>query len=157
MKWGVRRAQKRVARADKNIGRLTTLKKNNKNVYNTMQSEARTKYANKAKKLTKVSANNKAAYDRTETINNYAIARQKAKKDPSYKKSEEYIKAKNKWRKQYTQDVVYGDFGSQRIDSLKNRGYSDKKAKGRVMAETVLASIGASAIIVGTQYAMSRY
>lgn len=157
MKWGVRRAQKRVARADRNISRLTTLKKNNKNVYNTMQSEARTKYANKAKKLTKVSANNKAAYDRTETINNYAIARQKAKKDPSYKKSSEYISAKNKFNKQYTRDMVYGEFGSQRIDSLKNRGYSDKKAKRRVLAETTLAMIGTTAVIVGSQYAMSRY
>ena len=157
MKWGQRRAQNRVAKADKNINRLTTLKKNNKNIYNTMQSEARTKYAGKDKKLKNTLAKNKTEYDRTETINNYQIARQKAKKDPSYKKSSEYIKAKNKWQKQYAQDVVYGTLGSQRIDSLKNRGYSDKKAKSRVLTEQVLGLIGASAILLGTSYAMNRY
>lgn len=156
MKWGQRRAQNRVAKADKNINRLTTLKKNNKNIYNTMQSEARTKYAGKDKKLKNTLAKNKTEYDRTETINNYRIARQKAKKDPSYKNSNEYIKAKAKYSKQLTQDILYGQYYSKKIDTLQNKGLSEKQAKSRVRTENALVMIGSYAVGAAIGYAANK-
>ena len=92
MKWGVRRAQKRAARADKRIGKLENLKERNRAEYDYMNKNAKLDYSKprQAKKLNRTLATNKAMHDTTEVDNNYAIARQKAKKDPNYKKSVEY-------------------------------------------------------------------
>lgn len=157
MKWGVRRAQKRAARADRRIKSLTTLRENNKRSYGDMNEEARFKYANKkGNKLQKTLARNKALYDRTEVINKYNIERQKAKKDKQYKKTDAYGKARAAYKKQSAQDYVYGSNGSLRIEELKNRGYSERKAKGRTVAEQVLGIVGASAVMTGVAILMNR-
>lgn len=157
MKWGHRRAEKRIARADKQIRRLNTLRDNNKNVYKTMQQESREMYTGKkAKKLNKALAGDKAIYDTSEVNNRYAIARQNAKKDKAYKNSNEYKSAKAAFNKQQTQVLLYGAMGHQRIETLKNMGYSEKKAKGKTFAEQALLGVAAGAAIAGTSYLVNR-
>lgn len=158
MKWGVRRAKKRAERADRNIRRLENLRTNNKIDYREMDRSAREKYSNpkKAKKLNMALATNKARYDRSEMINQYAIANQKAKKDKNYKNSTEYIRAKNAYSKAYTTELLYGSEGSIRINALKSTGKSDKQAKGQVFAEQVLLGVGIGALSVAYTVAMDR-
>lgn len=145
MKWGKRKAQ----RIDTQLRRTETLRKNNKNTYDTMRSESKEKYSGNSKKLKKSLAKDKTLYDTTETVNNYRIAKLKAKKDKNYKQSTEYKKAKQAYSKQYTQQVLYGQWGHQRIETLKNMGSSSAAAKGRVAAESVLAGVALTAGMVG--------
>lgn len=148
MRWGHRKgAYSKVSRADRAIGRAKTLKKNNANTYKQMNAEAKSKYYTSSNRYKNTVAKNKALYDRSETANDYTIAKQKAKKDKAYKKSKEYVTAKQKYGKQVAQDYVYGPAGSIKIETLKNRGYSERKAKGRVIAEQVLAGVGTVALI----------
>lgn len=157
MKWGHRRAQKRIERANKQIRRLNTLRDNNKRVYETMQQESREMYTGKkAKRLNKALAGDKAIYDTSEVLNRYAIAKQNAKKDKAYKNSSEYKEAKKAYSKQYAQQVMYGTMGHQRIETLKNMGYSEKKAKGKTFAEQALAGVAVGAALAGTSYLMNR-
>lgn len=159
MKWGVRRAQKRAARADKRIGKLENLKERNRAEYDYMNKNAKLDYSKprQAKKLNRTLATNKAMHDTTEVDNNYAIARQKAKKDPSYKKSVEYAKAKAAYRKQAGQQYMYGEAGHLRIESLKNQGYSEKRAKGRAVAET-FGAMAVTTVLTGVVIAaQNRY
>lgn len=147
MQWGHRKgAYSKTSRADLNIGRYKTNKKNNANIYKQRNAEAKSKYNTSSNKYKNTVAKNKALYDRSETINNYNIAKQKAKKDKSYKKSKEYVAAKKKYGKQFAQGFIYGRAGSIRIETLKNRGYSDRKAKGRNAAEQALVGIGLVAL-----------
>lgn len=151
MKWGVKRAKKRAARADRNIRRIEATRKNNRNILNTWNAEAREKYSGpkKAKRLKKVLARNEVAMDRAETINKYAIARNKAKKDKNYKNSAEYKKAKHNYSKMMTQDFIWGQQGSRTIDSLKKQGVSERKAKARVVAGNAAVVALATAAVAG--------
>ena len=158
MKWGVRRAQKRTQRANNNIRRIENAKNYNKNWLKTADQDAKEKYANKNyKKYTKAKARNKAIYDRSEVSNNYGIAVNKAKKDKAYKKSSEYKKAKTAYNKQVTQELIYGTYGSQRINELQNQGYSKKKAAGRAIAEQYLLSAGVVAVSLGAAALANKY
>lgn len=158
MKWGVRRAEKRALRADQAIRRIGTTKKANKLRYEDRDAEARENYTGKkAKHLKRVLAENKAAYDSTEVDNNYAIARQKAKKDKSYKKTTEYIKARNAFSKQQSQRMLFGELGHQRIETLKNMGRSEKAAKGKVIGEQVLAGLGMATVSIAAGLVISKY
>ena len=87
MKWGKRRSR----RIEAALGRTRTLKKNNLNTYNQTNKEAKNKYYVDSNKYKNKIAKNKALYDRTETINNYKIARLKSKRDKNYKTSESSI------------------------------------------------------------------
>lgn len=161
MKWGVRRAQKRAERnerADRRIRRLETNRKKNKLEYEEMKAVSRDAYSapNKSKKLKKSLANDKAVYDISETTNKYLIAKNKAKKDETYKQSAEYQKAKRDYGKQTSQQILYGNMGHQRIETLKNMGMSEKKAKGKVAAEQVLAGVAAGFLMLGTSYAINK-
>lgn len=158
MKWGVRRAQKRSERADRAIRRIQTTRKQNKLERKEWDTQAREKYSDpkKAKKLQKKLATNKTLYDRSEKLNNYAIAIQKAKKDKSYKETADYKAARKAYTKQFAQDYIYGTSGSMRIDTLKNMGVSDKKAKGRVIAEQTLAVVGTYAVAGAIAYASTK-
>ena len=151
MRWGQRRAQKRETRINRTISKLGTQKKNNRNWYDEAQAESQERYGHNAKKLKKVQASNKAAFDTTETINNYSIAKQKAKLDKNYKNSAEYKSAKSKYNKVQTQTMLLGTVGHQRVESLKNQGKSGKAAVGRVATEQILAgaAIGAAFIVAG--------
>lgn len=169
MKWGVRRYQnadgsltpageKRAKKADQAVRRIEATRKANKVYYKEAQRQAKDRFAspNKAKKLAKAKASNKAVYDSSETINNYLIAKQKARKDVNYKNSSEYMRAKKAYGKEMTQRFVYGDFGSQRINTLKNLGKTEKQAKTRVTTEIALATVGAYAISALVAYASNR-
>lgn len=169
MKWGVRRYQnadgsltpageKRAKKADQAVRRIEATRKANKVYYKEAQRQAKDRFAspNKAKKLAKAKANNKAVYDSSETINNYLIAKQKARKDVNYKNSSEYMRAKKAYGKEMTQRFVYGDYGSQRINTLKNLGKTEKQAKTRVATEIALATVGAYAISALAAYAANR-
>lgn len=150
MRWGHRKgAYSKASRADRAIGRYKTNKKNNRNIIDQWNSEAKSKYYTSSKKYKNAVAKNKAILDRTDINNDFAIAKQKARKDKTYKKSKEYITAKKAYGKQFTRDLIYGPAGNIRIETLKNRGYSDRKAKGRVIAEQVLLGIGTSAAVIG--------
>ena len=137
MKWGVRKADKRAARADRKIKKIERLREINKSNYDKEVSIAKSKYSDpkKAKKLDNALAKSKAKFDTTEVSNKYNLARQKAKKDPTYKQSEEYIKAKSAFMKQSSQQFMFTEKGHVRIETLKNKGMSEKAARGRVAAE----------------------
>ena len=152
MKWGQRRAMN----ADYRIGQLNNLRSYNKNVVATADKSLETKYANKPNKLEKGKASNKAALKTTEVRNKYMIARQKAIKDPKYKESKDYIVAKHDFGKQYTQQMIYGTMGHQRIETLKNLGYSEGKAKGRAAAEQALIGLGVGLTMGAISYAMNN-
>lgn len=172
MRWGVRRSEAQLAgargekskrqirreeRADRAIRRINTQRENNKRVYEDMKKESREIYSGKkANKLAKSLASDKALYDSTEVDNKYALAVQNAKKDPGYKKTSEYQKAVSDYNKQTTQRMIYGEFGHQRIETLKNLGYSNKRAVGRTLVEETLAGVGTAAVIAGVSYLQSR-
>ena len=149
MKWGVRRAQRRATKADRNIRSINRKRKLNKTAYETSNEEYEDRYSKKTKKLKKALAGNKAMYDTSEVTNKFIIERQKAKKDPAHKKSSEYQKAKRDYGKQQGQKLLYGEFGHQRIETLKNMGYSEKRAKGRTLAEQAIAGLAIGAAFVG--------
>lgn len=151
MRWGVRRYQnedgsltpagkRRAARADKRIERYETLRSINAKRYEDSTTKLKSRYSNpkKEKKLEKRLARNKAQYDATEVNNKYSIARQKAKKDSSYKETAEYKDAVSAYKKQSRDAALYGRTGQMRVSQLKNLGYSEKQAKGRVLTETLL-------------------
>lgn len=156
MKWGVRRAEKRAAKADRAIGRIKITRKNNKNIYNNAKQEAESRFKDKPNKLAKVSAKQKAEYDISETRNRYFINRQKAKKDKSYKQTKEYQDSKKAFTKDFIQSSIYGQLGNVRIETLKNRGYSERKAKGRALAEQFLITAGAIGASAGISYLTNR-
>lgn len=157
-KWGRRRyqnedgsltpaGQKRYNKAENRIRKLEVTRKNNRNLYKEWDQDAADKYAGrKEEKLKKVKAKNKAVYDSTEITNKYRIAKQKAKQDPDYKKSDEYLKIAGQYGKQQSQLMWYGERGHIRIESLKNRGFSEKKAKAKVTTEVILEHIGLLAV-----------
>lgn len=148
MKWGHRKA----ARIDRAIGRIETMRKNNKNDYAQMKKESAEMYKGKDKKLAKANANDKALYTTSEVANRFALARQNAKKDKAYKDSKEYRQAKADFGKQRSQQMIYGTYGHQRIESLKNQGYTEKAAKGRTIAEELGASV-----VVGGALTLAAY
>lgn len=155
MKWGVRRKQVRDARADRNIGRTSTSRSANKMLldYRNKAAEARyyggrTKVSDNAlnryldkrdvKQLGKAKARNKALYDISELSDAYSVARQKAKKDPNYKKTGEYKNARNDLAKSYIARMVLGDEGYINVRSAKNEGKSGKAAAGRAFILNIL-------------------
>ena len=157
MRWGHRKgAYSKASRADRKIGRLNTTKKNNRNIVNQWNAEAKSKYYTSSNRYKNAVARNKALLKRTDINNDYAIARQKAKKDKSYKKSKEYLTAKKEHGKQVTRDLIYGAAGNMRIETLKNKGYSDKKAKGKVITEQILSGVVASAAVIAITAAANK-
>ena len=157
MKWGVRRAQKRAEKANRRISRLETLRKQNKLEYDEMREDSKAIYNGNSKKLRKSLAGDKALYNTTEVQNRYAIAKQKAIIDKTYKQSSEYQDAKKAFDKQYTQQMIFGTVGHQRIETLKNLGYSEKKAKGRTFVEELAAGVAVGALIAGYSVLKNRY
>ena len=154
MKWGVRRAQKRIARADNRISRLVARREKNKTTYTNWNEKANKKYT--GNKLNKVLAKNKALYDGTEIHNKYRIAVNKAKKDKNYKNSAEYIKARSDYGKKSTREALFGPSGSTRIETLKNLGKTEKQAVRRVATESVLTTVGMCAISSLAGYALTK-
>lgn len=151
MRWGVRRYQnpdgtltpagkKRAAKADKRIERYETLRKKNASAYEraNIMAEKRYKGSRNSKALAKKLAANKALYDSTEVNNKYSIARQKAKKDASYKDTDEYKQAKRDYKNQARNSQLLGYEGHLRTEQLKNLGKSEKKAKGQALTEALL-------------------
>lgn len=143
---------KRVERADQNIKKIESRRKLNKLTYDAMNITAKTQFKGNDKKIKRNQASNKALYDSSEVANKYAIAKQKAKKDKSYKNSEEYKQAKAAFGKHQTQRFLYGELGHHRIETLKNQGSSERAAKGRTAAEQLLAGAAIGGMIVGVQY-----
>lgn len=157
MKWGVRKTEKRVARADRKIQKYEQSRAINKTNYDAETKNLKLKYSDQktTKKLDNALAKSKAKFDTTEVTNKYNIARQKAKKDPSYKKSEEYINAKSAFIKQTSQKLFLAEQGHIRVETLKNKGMSEKAARGKVAVEylgvytaATLVSTAASVAVV---------
>lgn len=152
MKWGVRRFQnadgsltnsgkKRYEKADKKIRQFEDARSRNKKDYKLMKAQAAALKPNRERKK---NAASKALYDTSEKKLNYSIAKQKAKKDPEYKRSPEYQRIKKEYGKQRTQKLLYGKYGHQRIETLKNQGYTEKQAKNRAYTEAALRSLVSS-------------
>lgn len=148
MKWGVRRKQIRNARSDRNIGRTTVERSANKMMYDAKNKAAEVKYyghrtdvkntwynrtldKRDAKKLKTVKARNKVDYDLSELSDKYAIARQKAKQDKTYKKTDEYKEARNELGKSYVERIVLGKNGYISVHTNVNKGMSHREALGR--------------------------
>lgn len=140
MKWGVKRANRTISRA--NMSR-----KNNKNTYDQMNKESIETYGDNKKKLKKDLASNKAMYDTSEVANKYAIAKSKAKLDKSYKDSNEYKTAKMAYSKQRTQQMLFGTWGHQKIETLKNMGESSGEAKAKTFAKEAAAAVVVSGLV----------
>lgn len=152
MKWGQRRAQKRAARADRRLSKAIAARQHRKKQYIMADKKARSKYGNnpKSEPLNKALAKNKAKYTNDKIYHDYNVARKKAKKDPNYKNSKEYITAKKTYNKRLTNNLLYGAKDVQKVDELKYRGYTDKQAKTRVIvasAATALAYAAADYVI----------
>lgn len=154
MKWGQRRAATRIGKADNTIRSIEAIRKSNELFRDTNAENLKNKYSGTGKfgqkKLKYGLASNKAGFNMSETTNRFMIAKQKAKKDKTYKNSEEYKKAKSDYSKQTARDYIYGPDGNRRIETLKNLGKTDKQARARVVTEQVvgvLASMAVSALI----------
>ena len=148
MKWGVRRKQIRDAKADRNIGRTTTERTANKMLLDYRNKSAEARYyggrtkikdswlnrkldAADEKSLHRAKARNKALYDLGELSDAYSVARQKAKKDKSYKQTDEYKNARNQYGKAYVQRMLFGDEAYIQGQSAINEGKSKRAAAGR--------------------------
>lgn len=145
-------AIKKTAKINKKIGNLENLKKSNKMLMETSNKVTEQMQGKGSKTSEKTSAYNKAVYKKTEVTNNYKIAKQQAKKDPSYKESTEYKNAKKANSKERTHEMIHGSYGSLRINTLKERGYSNKSA----VARTYVESIATGALIGGLIIASNR-
>jgi hypothetical protein len=158
MKWGVRRAKKRAEKADRAIRNREATRKQNKIAYDEMNAQSRDKFSSpkKAKMLASALARNKAVYEDSEILNKYEIARQKAKKDKSYKNSSEYMQAKAAYGKWSSDTFIYGPEGRTRIRQLMNQGKTEKQAKHRTLAESAIGMIGGVAITALAGYALSK-
>ena len=152
MKWGKRTgvgktiSNRKEKRIDKKLAKVDSARKFNKSAHQTMNAESRYMYGNKKDKLKSSLAGNKALYDTSEVTNKFRAAKLQAKKDPNYKNSSEYKKTKAAYAKQHAQQVVYGTVGHQHIETLKNKGYSEKRAKGETAAIEIVGAIGMVAL-----------
>jgi hypothetical protein len=161
MKWGVRRKQIRDAKADLRIGRISTTRTANKMLldYRDKAAEAqyyggRTKVKNSwlnrklddadARNLKKAKARNRALYDIGELSDAYSVAKQKAKKDKTYKQTAEYKNARKDFGKAYIQRMLLGDEGYIQVRSEINEGKSYKAAAGKVAIENMLKNMSYS-------------
>ena len=160
MKWGVRKKYQawKEKSANKRIRRYETTRAQNKLERKNWDADAKDDYSKpkQAKKLATKLASNKAAYDTSEVTNKYLIAVQKARKDKTYKNSSEYQRAKADYGKEQKQQLIYGAWGSHRINTLKNLGNSEKQAKARATAEVALATVGTLAITALYTAAVNR-
>lgn len=149
MHWGKHKA----AASQRRIERANFRQKQNKDIYNFMKKESHEAYDGKnPKKLAKSLASDKALFDTTTVANQYKIAKNKAKINPEYKNSEEYKKIKTSAMKQKGQLKIYGTYGHQRIETLKNLGVSEKKAKASTFIQETLAGIA-----IGGAYLTATY
>lgn len=157
MKWGVRRKQVRDARADRNIGKTSTQKSARKMMYDARNKQAEATYYGgrtkvkdtwynraldkiDAENLKTAKARNKVDYDLGNLSDNYVIARQKAKKDKSYKQTSEYKKARNELGKAYLERMMLGDQGYINVHTEINKGKSRRKAVGQEFARRYLTA-----------------
>lgn len=155
MKWGVRRKQIRGASADRALGRIGAGREANKLQYEASNKAAEARYyggrtkvrdnfVNRAldkrdnKLLNKAKNRNKAIYDINEISGEYAAARQKARKDKSYKKTPEYKAARNAYGKAVVTRTLLGDEAYVRMRSDINGGMSARKAKGKAVLTSIL-------------------
>ena len=144
MKWGQRRAAKRAAKIDKRLSKLKGIEKDLKKKYDADNAKAREKYS--GKKLKAVLAKNKTNYDLTVVNTREAIARYKAKKDPSYKNTPAYAKARKDFGKRWGQQVLLGERGQKKLHNLRNQGVSNKQAYGRVIGGIVASTVALSVL-----------
>ena len=155
MKWGVRRKQIRGASADRSIGRIGASRSANKLRYEAANKDAEARFyggrtkvhdnfvsraldKRDAKLLNKAKNRNKAVYDISELSGEYAVARQKARKDKSYKKTPEYKAARNAYGKAVLTRTLLGDEAYIRMRSDINGGMSKRKAKGKAVVTSLL-------------------
>ena len=158
MKWGVRRKQIRDGKTDRNIGRITTSRTANKMLMDYRNKAAEAKYyggrtkikdswlnraldKSDAKNLHKAKARNKALFEIGDLSDAYAVARQKAKKDKTYKKTAEYKYARNELAKSYIQRMVLGDEGYIQTRSAINEGKSGIAAAGAAFVTNILRTL----------------
>lgn len=144
MKWGVRRAEKKKAKIESELKRRAGIAKNIESERNTKKKQVDSAYT--GKKAFKKKASIDAHYDYEKTRNDSRMARLKALKDPNYKNSKEYQRATSAYRKQKTDELLYGKCGQIRVQTLENRGQTHNAARGRVFCEQYLAYAGASAV-----------
>lgn len=155
MKWGVRKKQIRDAKADRSIGQTTTRKTAREMMYDAKNKQAEaTYYGGRAKvkntwynraldksdekALKTAKARNKVDLDLGNLSDNYAIARQKAKKDKSYKQTSEYKEARKELGKACVERYLLGDQGYINVHTEMNKGMSRRKAIGKQIMSNYL-------------------
>lgn len=156
MKWGVRRKQIKDAKADRNIKQLSTQRSANKMMLDAKNKAAEAKYIGgrtnvrnnfinraldkyDAKTLVREKARNKVDYDLSELSNKFDIAKQKAKKDKTYKKTAAYKEARRNYGKSVIDRMLLGDAGYIRVHTDINAGDSKRVVYGK---ETAMRIIG---------------
>ena len=157
MKWGVRRKQIRDAKADRSIDQTSTRKTARKMLYDARNKQAEATYyggrakikdtwynraldKNDARNLRTAKARNKVDYDFGNLSDNYNIARQKAKKDKTYKQTSEYKTARNELGKAYLERMALGDQGYINVHTEMNKGKSRRQAVGQEFARRYLSA-----------------
>lgn len=158
MKWGVRRKQIRDARADRKIKSINASRESHRLSMESKNKAAESKYVGDrttvrdnfinraldkydAKTLHKEKTRNKAVYELSELSSDYAIARQKAKKDKTYKQTDEYKKARNAYGKAYIERYFIGDNAYINIHADMNAGDSERKARGKEMTRQLSSQL----------------
>ena len=141
------RERKRNERIDKKITKTEDLRKVNKNIINERNNQYKKLYrgtSNEEKRVKKATAYNNADLKYTEVVNKYRLEKLKAKKDPAYKNSSSYQKARKEYGKQITDSILYGRDGKERMYADQSMGYTEKQArrreKGRQAAIAAIAT-----------------
>lgn len=146
MKWGVRRKQVRSARADRSIGQIGRISAANKASLSAANARAEARYyggrakiknnfinraldKRDARKLRDAKAYNQASYESAEIANQWSVARQKARKDKSFKRSAEYKSARKAHANNVVRTLIWGEVGAARIRADEIKG--EKHAKGK--------------------------
>lgn len=94
------KTEKRKFKINQNIERIQLLRKGNRQTIDAKNSYAKAAYKDGSKSLKIAQRMNQKRFERSEITNKYALARQKAKLDPSYKNSPEYKSARTAFGKQ---------------------------------------------------------
>lgn len=158
MKWGVRRKQIRDGKADRSINQTSARRSANKALLDAKNKAAEARYyGGRAKinntfvnrtldkydayQLKQTKARNKVDFQLSELSDKYNIARQKARKDKSYKKTAEYKKARNDLGKSYLERYLLGDAGYMRVHTDINSGKSVSEAYASENAHRFISAL----------------
>lgn len=157
-KWGIRRFQyengsltaagkKRYYKAESKINKIEAKREKKRKRFEKDKARV-SKIFGKDTLMTKY-INKKLAYgfDETEIKNKFAIAKQKAKQDPSYKNTDEYKRLKSARTEQFIENITLGPAAHMTVASLEKDSHMNKAAAIGVVFVGNVAFNAASLVI----------